>query len=103
MGDFFVPQMGDALTEGVCFDTSLARGEWGIAKPTIPHSLRRSAWASRTTAVPVGRFPLLAVLVYVAETPSRLCTRGGADARGWRSAPLQCRRDPRWRSALGVR
>ena len=22
MGDFFLPQMGDALTEGVCFDIS---------------------------------------------------------------------------------
>ncbi|HEY6712868.1 MAG TPA: hypothetical protein VI055_11420 [Rubrobacter sp.] len=78
MGDFFVPQMGDALTEGVCFDTSLARGEWGIAKPTIPHSLRRSAWASRTTAAPVGRFPLLAVLVYVADEHPADYARVGA-------------------------
>jgi hypothetical protein len=33
----------------------------------IPHSLRRSAWASRTAAQRVGGFPLLAVLVYVAD------------------------------------
>ena len=26
MSDFFLPQMGDVLTEGVCFDTSPARG-----------------------------------------------------------------------------
>ena len=32
-----------------------------------PHSLRRSAWAIRTTAAGVARFPLLAILVYVAD------------------------------------
>jgi hypothetical protein len=30
MSDFFLHQMGDVLTEGVCFDTRLARGEWGM-------------------------------------------------------------------------
>src|SRR5215203_4885209 len=58
--------MGDVLTEGVCFDTSLARGEWGIAKPTIP-ILGRSAWASRATTAWVGGYSLLAVFVYVAD------------------------------------
>ena len=51
----------------VCFDTPLAAGEWGIAGLAIPHSLRRSAWASRTAAQRVGGFPLLATLVYVAD------------------------------------
>jgi len=32
-----------------------------------PHSLRRSAWASRAAAAGVGVFSLLAVLVYVAD------------------------------------
>jgi len=50
MSDFPPPQMGDVLTEGVYFDTSLARGECGIAKPTISHSLRSSAWARRAAA-----------------------------------------------------
>ena len=26
MSDFFLPQMGDVLTDGVCFDTGLDRG-----------------------------------------------------------------------------
>jgi hypothetical protein len=38
MGDFFVPQMGDFFTEGVCFDTSRSEEEWRIARPTILHS-----------------------------------------------------------------
>jgi hypothetical protein len=29
MSDFFLPQMGDVLTECVCFDASLARGYGG--------------------------------------------------------------------------
>jgi len=33
--EVFLPQMGDVLTEGVCFDTSLARGEWGILKAPL--------------------------------------------------------------------
>jgi hypothetical protein len=33
----------------------------------ILHSLRRSAWAIRATTAAVGGFPLLAVLVYVAD------------------------------------
>src|SRR5215204_1792158 len=32
-----------------------------------PHSLRRSAWASRATAAPMGRFPLFVVLIHVAD------------------------------------
>ena|SRR5215216_6405062 len=39
----------------------------GIVGLVIPHSLRRSAWASRATAAQVGRFALLTVLVYVAD------------------------------------
>jgi hypothetical protein len=42
MGDFFLPQMGDVLTEGACFETSLVRGEWGLTKTTIPHSAKVS-------------------------------------------------------------
>jgi hypothetical protein len=28
--------MGDFFTEGVCFDTSLARGKWGMVGLAIP-------------------------------------------------------------------
>jgi hypothetical protein len=38
-----------------------------MAKPTIPHSVRRSVCASRATTAGVGGFPLLAILVYVAN------------------------------------
>jgi hypothetical protein len=42
-----------------------------MAALTIPHSLRRSAWASRATTAGVGGFHLLAKLVYVAnENPA---------------------------------
>src|SRR5215203_6554852 len=54
------------LTEGVSFNTNVARGEWGIVGLAIP-ILRRSTWASRAAAASVGGFPLLAVLVYVAD------------------------------------
>jgi hypothetical protein len=51
--------------------------EWGIAKPTIPHSLRRSTYASCATTASVGDFSLLAVLVYVAhEYPARVAGAG---------------------------
>jgi hypothetical protein len=43
MGDLFLPQMGDVLRERVCFDTSLARGEWGMVGLAIPHSVKISA------------------------------------------------------------
>ena len=35
MSDFFLHQMGDVLTEGVCFDTRLARGNggWSVGEP----------------------------------------------------------------------
>jgi hypothetical protein len=38
-----------------------------MAALAIPHSLRRSAWASRARTAGVESFPLLAVLVYVAD------------------------------------
>ena len=38
-----------------------------MAALTIPHSPRRSACASRATTAGVGRFPLLTVLVHVAD------------------------------------
>src|SRR5215204_563068 len=53
-------------SQRVCFDTSLARGEWGIVGG-VPHSLQRSAWAIRAAPTRVGGFPLLAVLVYIAD------------------------------------
>jgi len=58
--------MGDALTEGE-FRYQLSEGGMGLVGLAIPHSLRRSAWASCATTAGVGGFPLLAVLVYVAD------------------------------------
>jgi hypothetical protein len=49
MSDFFLPQMGDVLTEGVSFDTSLVRG-MGDGRFGDPHSLRMLAWAIRAAA-----------------------------------------------------
>ena len=43
-----------------------------------PHSLRRSAWASRATAAGVGGFPLLTVLVYVADEYPAIYASAGA-------------------------
>ena len=44
MGNFFLAQRGDVLTEGVCFDTSLVRGKGGssVWRASL---LRRSACA----------------------------------------------------------
>jgi hypothetical protein len=41
MGDFFLPQMDDFFTDGLCFDTS-KEGEGGAPIPRSP-ILRRSA------------------------------------------------------------
>jgi hypothetical protein len=41
--------------------------ENGGSSGGVPHSLRRSACASSATAAGVGGFPLLTVLVYVAD------------------------------------
>jgi hypothetical protein len=38
-----------------------------MAALTMPHSQRRSAWASRATAAGVGGFAILTVLTYVAD------------------------------------
>ena len=38
-----------------------------MAAMTMPHSLRRSAWAIRATAAGVGGFAILTVLTYVAD------------------------------------
>jgi hypothetical protein len=47
----------------------------------VSHSLRRSAWASRAMAAGVGCFPLLAVLVFVAdEHPTFEATAGPLQA-----------------------
>jgi hypothetical protein len=43
MGDFFLPQMDDFFTEGLCFDTS-KEGEGGAPTPRSPIQ-RRSAQA----------------------------------------------------------
>src|SRR5918997_5344995 len=50
----------------LCFDTSLARGNGGSPMRRSP-ILRRSAWAIRATAAGIGGFPLLTVLIYVAN------------------------------------
>jgi hypothetical protein len=44
-----------------------SEGEWEMIGYTISHSLPRSAWAIRAAAAMVGSFPLLAVVVYVAD------------------------------------
>jgi hypothetical protein len=82
MSDFFLLQMGDVLTEGVCFDTSLARGEWGMVGLAIA-ILRRSAWAILAMTAGVGRFSLLAVFVYVLKNTQPLMQACGR----WRSRP----------------
>src|SRR5215217_3550400 len=65
MSDFFLPQMGDLLTECVCFDTSLLRGNGGSSvwqspilcegQPalTLPHRTR----AKRRAGGPTGLRP----------------------------------------------
>lgn len=58
--------MSDVLTERMCFDTSLARGEGG-ASVWRSAILRRSAWAIRATTAGVRCFSLLTVLVYVTD------------------------------------
>ena len=59
----------------VSFDNSMEGN--GGSSGGVPHSLRRSAWASRATTAGVGSFPLLTVLVYVAyEHPAIEATAG---------------------------
>jgi hypothetical protein len=41
MGDFFLAQMNDSFTEGLCFDNR-KEGEVGIAALAIPHSAKGS-------------------------------------------------------------
>jgi hypothetical protein len=36
MGDFFLPQIDDFFTEGVCFHTSLVSEEWGSPNRPSP-------------------------------------------------------------------
>src|SRR5215212_1297134 len=72
--------MGEVLTDGVCFDTSLARKELRMVGLTIPHSLRRSAWAIRATTAGVASLSLLAVVVYVADVNPAAHACAGAQA-----------------------
>jgi len=51
-----------------------------MAALTIPHSLRRSAWAIRATAAGVGDFPLLVVFVHVADEHPAIHAGMGAQA-----------------------
>jgi hypothetical protein len=51
---------------GCSLEGDIARGNGGWSV-WLSHSLRRLAWASCATTASVGSFPLLAVLIYVAD------------------------------------
>ena len=106
MGDFFLLQMDDSFTEGLCFDYhKVGKGDQHFRRP--PFSAKVSVGYPRNggKARARTRRPRHQGRARTRQrgqgTPSRPCRRGGA--RGRRSAPLRCRRDPQWVGARGVR
>jgi hypothetical protein len=95
--------MGDVLTDGVCFDTSLANGMKDGRVDDLPFSAKVSVGYPRNDGRRSKPLAPRRSRLCSRRKPSRPCMRRDAGARDWSSALLRCRRDRQWVGARAAR